>query len=145
MGQPTPHPAERLGESETRNADLRMWGLRRPRRNWRRGAWRCGTRLNHLPPVQRSVAIDDADIPLVDKSVTVDDSDLSRAGKRNDPALFERGQAAAHGFDGERKIIGHVVARKRQYQGNGRAVSDTPLHQQQEASDLLFRRGSPED
>ena len=108
MVQPTPHPAERLGESETRNADLDNRGLRRPRRNLWRGAWRCGTRLDHLPPVQKSAAVDDADIPLVDKSVTVDDSDLSRAGKRNDPALFERGQAAAHGFDGERQIIGHV-------------------------------------
>src|SRR5436309_14909142 len=114
MVEPTPHPAEHLGESETRNADLDNRGLRCPRRNLWRGAWRCGTRLDNLPPVQKSAAVDDADIPLadiplVDKSVTVDDSDLSRAGKRNDPALFERGQAAAHGFNGERQIIGHVV------------------------------------
>ena len=66
MVQPTPHPAEHLGESETRNADLDNRGLRCPRRNLWRGAWRCGTRLDHLPPVQKSAAVDDADIPLVE-------------------------------------------------------------------------------
>jgi len=49
-----------------------------------------------------------ANLGFICEGVAIDDANFSWTGKRNDAAVLEPGQGAAHGLDRKRQVIGNA-------------------------------------
>src|SRR5580692_1414305 len=134
MIEPPPHVAEDIAKGERGDPDLHGSGPRHFQ--WR--AWRAPP-LYYRRPRQHL-----ASVVLICEGLTIDDTNFSRTGERNDAALLEPGQGAAHGFDRKRQIIGDVIACYRQREPIRQAIPYALLYVQQKRSDLLLRGGAAE-
>jgi hypothetical protein len=77
--------------------------------------------------------------------LAIDDRHPARAGKPDDAALLQDGEAAAYRLDREAEIVGDLVARQGQADRAAGAVGEARRHPREERADLLQRGGPAKD